>query len=199
MKRQIISMSISLWLTLGAYAQSLPSNAPTGMDPLAALFVEACAIYSLGTHEEAEFLTDQGFLYSGPVRLREAPRPRDHSAVYRSTWEPASAELEDAQIHFESDFEDPNEQAAPIAYACRLIVHESVEVEDRFKPESFFQLEDFEDYIPPTEDQAIGITDAWELHRNDRYTGIQSGSPEPGLWVTLIYSYPLTRITETVE
>ncbi|MDF1679592.1 hypothetical protein [Ponticaulis sp.] len=199
MKRLTAFPLTALSLAFCASAQDIPTSPPSGMDPLAALFVEACAIYSLGTHEEAEFLTEQGFLYSGPVRLREDPRPRDHSAVYRSTWEPASAELEDAQIHFESDFEDPNEQAAPIAYACRLIVHESVEVEDRFKPESFFQLEDFEDYIPPTEDQAIGITDAWELHRNDRYTGIQSGSPEPGLWVTLIYSYPLTRITQTFE
>ena len=189
----------ALSLAFCASAQDLPTSPPPEMDPLAALFVEACAIYSQGTREEAEFLTDLRFLYSGPIRLPEGQRPRDHSAVYRSTWEPASDELEAAQIQFDSDFEDPTEQAAPIAYSCRLIVRESVEVEDRFKPESFFQLEAFEDYIPPTEDQAIGITDAWELHRNDRYTGIQSGSPEPGLWVTLIYSYPLTRVTETIE
>lgn len=190
MIRQIFSMSISLWLTLGAYAQSLPSNAPAGMDPLSAIFVEACAIYAEAEHDEVEFLVTNGFRYSGPILDENNTPGFNHSSVYRSLWDPNATLMETAQIHFFSALQTSENGEELRFYACRLIVHERPEFENRFQPESFFELEGFEDYLPPLEDQEVGITEAWERHHENRYTGIQTGSPEPNVWLTVIYSYP---------
>ena len=175
----------SVIVALPANAQHLPATAPAGMDPLSTLFIEACERYSRGIHNDDGTLAAAGFTFLGGFALDGDDDQPDHTSRFGNFLPGTERNHEQAQITFIKRYHDDGRPD----YFCHLLVDEDTNAQNRFSPNSFHLLTDFDYYPPRHGDVGYSATEDWEVDARDRYTKISLDSQD-GDWSVTITSYP---------